>query len=164
MQNLSHRPERDGLPLILLSSLATGGAERVTVSFLRRLQQRGMEALVCTVTARHDGPLAAELSSSGVRRYDLGARRLADPLAAWRLLRLLRRQPIALVHAHGQDASILGAAVRSLVGVPLIITRHVLDEPSVTWRQRLRARLALWAIRQADAVVAVSSAAADRLA
>lgn len=164
VQNLSHRPERDGLPLILLSSLATGGAERVTVSFLRRLQQRGMEALVCTVTARHDGPLAAELSSSGVRRYDLGARRLADPLAAWRLLRLLRRQPIALVHAHGQDASILGAAVRSLVGVPLIITRHVLDEPSVTWRQRLRARLALWAIRQADAVVAVSSAAADRLA
>lgn len=162
-ENLS-RPERTRRPLILLSSLATGGAERVTVSFLRRMRQRGMEALACTVTARHDGPLATELWANGIRRYDLGARRLADPLALWRLLQLVRRQPIELVHAHGQDASILGAMVRSLADVPLVITRHVLDEPSVNWRQRLRARLALWAIHQADAVVAVSSAVANRLA
>jgi glycosyltransferase involved in cell wall biosynthesis len=147
-----------------MSSLATGGAERVTVSFLRRLQEKETETMACTVTARHDGPLAAELSEAGVIRRDLGARRLADPLAPLRLLQLLRRERVDVVHAHGQDASILGAAVRSLSGVPLIITRHVLDEPSANWRQSLRARLALAAARRADAVVAVSSAAADRLA
>lgn len=164
MRSRSTWREHGWRPLILLSSLATGGAERVTVSFLRRLRQQQIEAIACTVTARHDGPLAAELDETGVIRRDLGARRLADPLALWRLLHLLRREQINIVHAHGQDASILATAARSLAGVPLVITRHVLEEPSVNWRQRLRASLALWAIRHADAVVAVSSAAADRLA
>ena len=150
--------------LVLISSLATGGAERITVSFLCRLARMGIPALVCTVTARHDGPLATELSEAGVIRHDLGARRLADPLALLRLLRLLRRERIDLVHAHGQDASILAGAARRLSRVPLIITRHVLEEPAQDWRERLRAKLALASIRRADAVVAVSSAAADRLA
>ena len=151
-------------PLILISSLETGGAERVTVSFLCRLTRLGSDIRVCTVTARHDGPLAAELSDARVIRHDLGARRLADPFAFPRLMRLLRRARIDIVHAHGQDASILGAVVRCVSRVPLVVTRHVLDEPSEDWRQSLRARFALAAIRRADAVVAVSSAVADRLA
>ena len=151
-------------PLVLISGLATGGAERVTVSFVRRLVRKGTQVAVCTVTARHDGALAVELSEAEVKRHDLRARRLADPLALLRLVRLLRREAIGLVHAHGQDASILGAAAQLVTQVPLVVTRHVLDEPSANWRQRLRGRLALAAARRAVAVVAVSAAAADRLA
>lgn len=149
--------------LVLISGLATGGAERVTVSFLRRLTGTETEALACTVTARHDGPLAAELSVAGVIRHDLCARRLADPAALLRLVHLLRRERFDLVHAHGQDASILGAGARFFTSVPLIITRHVLDEPSANWRQSMRARLALVAAHRADAIVAVSTEAAERL-
>lgn len=151
-------------PLVLISRLETGGAERVTVSFLRRLARNKTKAMVCTVTARHDGRLVAELSDAGVIRHDLCARRLADPSALLRLIRLFQRERIDIVHAHGQDASILGAAARSLSSVPLVVTRHVLDEPSADLRQSLRARFALAAARRADAVVAVSSAVADRLA
>lgn len=149
---------------MLISGLAMGGAERVTVSFVRRLKALGIQAAVCTLSARHDSRLAAELREARVVRHDLGARRLADPRAAVRLARLLTREHVDVVHAHGQDASILAAAVRPLARVPLVVTRHVLDEPSASWRQRLRARLACAAFRGADAVVAVSSAAADRLA
>jgi hypothetical protein len=78
-------------PLLLISGLATGGAERVTVSFLRYLAGTGAEVVACTVTSRRDGPLAAELAAAGVARHDLGARRIADPLALLRLIRLLRR-------------------------------------------------------------------------
>src|SRR5688572_13433558 len=49
-------------PLVLISSLATGGAERVTVSFARGLAAAGVPAPLCTVTARDDGPLADELA------------------------------------------------------------------------------------------------------
>lgn len=147
-----------------MSGLATGGAERVVVSLLRRLSADGVDAAVCTVTARHDGPLAAELDAARIRRFDLRARRLADPLALRRLLRLLRTEGIDLIHAHGQDASILAAAARAATPVRLAITRHVLDEPVDTWRQWARARTALRAFRRADAAVAVSGAAADRLA
>jgi glycosyltransferase involved in cell wall biosynthesis len=151
-------------PLLLLSGLATGGAERVTVAFARRLRTMGLRAPVCTVTARHDGELASELAAAGVVRHDLGARRLADPRAPWRLARLVARERIGLVHAHGQDASIVAAAARWLTDFALVITRHVMEEPAATWRQRLRARLACAAFRRADAVVAVSGAAAERLA
>jgi glycosyltransferase involved in cell wall biosynthesis len=151
-------------PLVLLSGLATGGAERVTVAFARRLKSMGLPAPVCTVTARYDGELAADLARAGVERHDLGARRLADPRAPWRLARLLARERIDLVHAHGQDASIVAAAVRRLSNFVLVVTRHVMDEPTATWRERLRARLACAAFRRADAVVAVSGASAERLA
>ena len=151
-------------PLLLVSSLAAGGAERVVVSLACRLAQRGLEAGVCTLTSRCDTHLADELREAGVMRYDLAVRRLTDPAAAVRYLRLLSRANVDVVHAHGQDAWILASVTRRLTAVPLILTRHVLDEPAETWRQSLRRRVALEAVRQADALVAPSSATADRLA
>lgn len=151
-------------PLVLLSGLGTGGAEAVTAAFLRRLAREGLEVPACTVTDRHDGPPARELAGAGVPRLDLGARRLADPAAVWRLRRILARRRTGLLHAHGQDATVLGAL--ATVGRPtaFVATRHVLEEPRRSWRERARARLTLWAFGRADAAVAVSRAAADRLA
>jgi glycosyltransferase involved in cell wall biosynthesis len=151
-------------PLVFISSLVTGGAERVTVSFVRSLSAMGMRVSVCTVTSRHDGALAGELTAAGVVRHDLGARRLADPRAPLRLARLLEEGQVNLIHAHGQDASILAAAIRPFSRARLVVTRHVLEEPAADARQRLRARLACASIRSADTAVAVSSAAAERLA
>lgn len=150
--------------LVLISGLGPGGAERVTVSLLRLLRRRGCDAVACTVSSRHDGPLADELSASGIERRDLGIDRLADARAVTRLAGLVRRERIDLIHAHGQDAGIIAGLVRAASRIPLALTRHVLDEPAASWRQRVRARLALRAFRRADAAVAVSAATADRLA
>jgi len=150
-------------PLILISGLATGGAERVTVSFLRYLAGTGGEVVACTVTSRRDGPLAEELARAGVARHDLGARRIADPLALLRLIRLLRRERFSLVHAHGPEACMLAGIACSLTRVPLVITRHVLYEATTNWRLRQLARMTLFAARRAAAVVAVSNAVARRL-
>src|SRR3990170_4776764 len=138
-------------PLILISSLRTGGAERVTVWFMCQLIRKEIAAQVCTVTARLDnGPLVEELLRAGVVRHDLRARRLIDPLAIIRLIRLIKRERIDIVHAHGQDASILAAIAKRFLNVPLVITRHVLVEPSENWRQHLRAWFALAALRSAN--------------
>lgn len=151
-------------PLLLLSSLAAGGAERVVVSLACRLAQRGYDAAVCTLTSSQDTHLADELRQAGVTRYDLAARRLSDSRAVVRYLRLLSRSGVDVVHAHGQDAWILASVARWLTRVPLILTRHVLDESAGTWRQSVRRRCALEAVRRADALVAPSSATADTLA
>jgi glycosyltransferase involved in cell wall biosynthesis len=150
--------------LVLISGLATAGAERVTVNFLRHLHGTEHRVDVCTLTSRHDGPLARELEHSGVARYDLGARRLADPGAFVRLLGLLKCLRPDIIHAHGQDAAILASAARLLTSKPLVITRHVMDEPRESRRDKLRARMTLWALSRADSVIAVSKAAADGLA
>jgi len=135
----------------------------VNVTLLTRLRREGMAVPLCTVTRRHDGPLAEEVNHAGIHRFDLGARRLADPLALIRLIRLLRAGAVDLVHAHGQDAAILAAAACRVSSLPLVITRHVLEEPEDSWRERARARLTLRAFRHADVPVAVSHATAARL-
>jgi glycosyltransferase involved in cell wall biosynthesis len=150
-------------PLVLISSLAPGGAERITVSFLRYLQKHGEAVPLCTVTDRHDSPLAEELEAAGIVRFDLGASRLADPLALVRLLALVHREGFDIVHAHGQDAAVLAHWARRLGRFRLVITRHVMEEPMVDRRRRRRARAAGAAIRDADAVVTVSRAIAERL-
>jgi glycosyltransferase involved in cell wall biosynthesis len=150
-------------PLVLISSLDLGGAERVTVSFLLELARHGLPAALCTVSSRQTDALASELTKGRLTRYDLRARRLADPAAFFRYIRLVGRDRFDVVHAHGQDAGILAAAARPFVRVPLVLTRHVLDEPDTVWRERLRAGWSLAAVRRADAVIAVSSTAADHL-
>jgi len=149
--------------LVFLPGVATGGAERVTLSFLAHPLVRSLDVSVCTFNARQDGPLAKELAEIGIKRFDLGAIRRGDPLALFRLVSLIRRQPIDLVHAHGPEPTIYGVAARFLTGVPMIFTRHVIAEQWTSWRQKIHVRWAIAASRHADAVVAVSRAAADRL-
>jgi glycosyltransferase involved in cell wall biosynthesis len=160
---MTHEP-RSVRPLVLISGLPVGGAESVTVQFLRHLAMTERTVPVCTLTRRRDDLPAQDLSRAGVPRHDLGARRLADPRLPLRLARLVRRERIDLIHAHGQDACIVAAAAALLSKTALVVTRHVLDEPSRTLQERGRARLTLGALRRADAVVAVSRAVADRLA
>jgi glycosyltransferase involved in cell wall biosynthesis len=136
----------------------------VTVDFLRFFAERGQPVPLCTLTDRHDGAPAEGLSGTSVARYDLGARRLLDLRALRRLVSLVRGGGFDVIHAHGQDAAIMGFAARRLSTFRLVVTRHVLDEPAENLRQRVRAHLALDALRRADAPVAVSQAAADRLA
>ena len=135
-------------PLVLLSSLQTGGAERVTVTFLERLKARGLEVPCCTVSSLDDGPLAAELDAAAVRRLDVGAERLIDPLALLRFVRLVRRERIDLVHAHGQDAAVVAWLTRPLTGVPYVVTRHVVEE---TARDGMKGSLRTTLVRRAQA-------------
>jgi glycosyltransferase involved in cell wall biosynthesis len=151
-------------PLVLISSLRAGGAERVVVSLLCRLAQRGYRPALCALTSSYDSAqLVEEVREASVPHYDLGVQRLSDPRAAARYLRLLARAHINVVHAHGQDAWILASMARPFTNVPLALTRHVLDEPADTWRAALRRRSALAAARHADALVAPSFATADSL-
>lgn len=151
-------------PLVLISSLASGGAERVTVSFLRRLRCAGADIPLCTVSSHADDPLEAEVRLAGLTRHDLGARSLADGRALARLIALLRRGRYDVVHAHGQDAAVFAAIACGVLRLPLVITRHVLEEPRTGWRQSARASATIHALRGATALVAVSKATADSLA
>jgi glycosyltransferase involved in cell wall biosynthesis len=148
---------------VVLSGLAPGGAESVTVSFLRRLKNAGRDVPLCTVTSRLDGPLAEDVRLAEVTRFDLGASRLADARALARLSALIRRKRFSVVHSHGQDATIVAALACAIHGIPLVVTRHVLEEQITGWRQRVRARGMTASLRRAHAVVAVSRATAVAL-
>ena len=77
-------------PLILISSLARGGAERVTTAFVKRMHSSGLSVAVSTLYPDQDNHLAFELDKSGVERLSLDGSRLASPPLFSRYLRLLR--------------------------------------------------------------------------
>jgi glycosyltransferase involved in cell wall biosynthesis len=151
--------------LQLTSSLQPGGAERNIVSVMPHLPSPGVQVALCTLTGRGDGPLAGEYARTGLARFDIGASRLADPAAVGRLVRLLRAGRVDVVHAHDQDGIVMGAVAGALTRVPVVMSRHVIVEPSGDRRQSARARLAIAAFRfRAARVIAVSAAVRESLA
>lgn len=139
--------------------MQTGGAERILVDLLPHLTRAGVEASVCTLNTHHDDETAAAFEATGARRIDLDADRIFDPAGWWRFRSILEREPFDLVHAQDHASQIIAGFVGRTVGVPVVMTRHVMKEQPGTWRGRCRSRLVLVAARTGAArVVAVSDA------
>ncbi|MBA3909119.1 MAG: hypothetical protein C0524_04345 [Rhodobacter sp.] len=151
--------------LFMMSSLQIGGGEIIAVALLPRLRNLGLDITLVTMNSWRDDPeLTRRLQASGVPRLDLDARRLFDAGASLRFLGMLRREKYDLIHASDQDTIILGALARRLVGVPAVMTRHVMDEPTFTWKERVRARMVVSAMRRGyDRVIPVSNAVSHHL-
>lgn len=91
--------------------------------------------------------------------FCLGATgRRAYPLAAFRLVNLLRREKIDLVQTHLFDAGLLGVVASRLARIPVVVhTRHHLDEHWVVG-SRLHVHLDRLMANRADHVVVASEA------
>ena len=145
--------------LFMLSSLAMGGSERVLVSVLPYFKAEGITPVLGTLNHRRDSSLRDAFENSGIRRIDFGAKRMIDRQAWQRFVAIQRQEQFDLVHSQDQDTQIYGALLRRRHNVPLVMTRHVLQEPTPTVKTSLRARLVLLAARYgADRIVAVSEA------
>jgi len=152
--------------LLMLSSMAMGGAERNIADLLPHLSAvEDIQLTLGTLNTRRDSPLAKLVAQSGVPRFDMGARRMVDRAAWRRYTDFLRRERIDLVHSQDQDTNIYNALSRRLLGVPSVMTRHVMFEPFTNLKTRLRAQLVLIAARYgADRVIAVSEAVRQQFA
>lgn len=122
--------------LHLITRLSIGGAERLLVDVVRRLDPARFESLVCCIQAK--GELALELESAGIPLHCLD--RMRSKHFDWRavrdLARLLRRERIALVHSHLYHANLYGRLAARLAGVPAIGSVH-----NVYTRSKLHRRL-----------------------
>ncbi len=107
----------------------------------------------CVVACRSDQPLAADLLRRGVAIEDLAPRSALDPLAVWRLRRLVARLRPVAVHAHTSHTHQLALLACAGTGVPVLVTRRV-DFPL---KRGLVARWKYGAVRH---WIAVSSAVA----
>lgn len=141
----------------MLSSIAMGGAERNIVSVAPYFKQNGIDILLCTLNTRRDSPLAEVFASTGVERFDLGARRMMDAKAIRKFGTFLRERKIDIVHAEDQDSIIYAGMARRIFHTPALMTRHVLEEPVTSWKTYLRSRMVFWTARYGvDGIVAVS--------
>jgi len=108
--------------LILSDGPSIGDAERSILAFAPLLQREGFEVIVAGY--REWGPFAAEADERGVRAVAFGARRALDLKAAGRLLSLLRRERIQIIHAHRSLSNLVARLIGRAAGVPVVVTSH----------------------------------------
>ncbi|MCZ6832117.1 MAG: glycosyltransferase [Acidobacteria bacterium] len=138
----------------LVVGLTRGGAERLLVDVLPRLAAHGQEPRVLALKGW--GPVGEDLEKAGIPVTALGGRGRRDPRPVWRLLRLLRTEPPARMHAHLTRAVLAASWAGRGLAVPLITHFHSLAGDRPRWQDRLEAG----ASRRAAARVAVSTAVA----
>lgn len=148
--------------LQLITSLRTGGAERVVVDLAKQFRQSGDDVTLLLMDGTRT-PLLEEAEASGiaVHAFSKGWRAMRNPLLIFPLLRYLRRNRCAVVHTHNTACQVLAAVASCLVPLHLVTTEHNTDNRRRRWKGfRVVDR---WMYRRYRQIVCVSEAARTAL-
>ena len=147
-----------GRPLTVLQvvpALDTGGAERATIDVAAALARRGDRSLVASAGGR----LAAELADVGGTLVPLSVGSkgpIGIGLMALRLVRLIRREKVDIVHARSRAPAWAARLACRRTGVPLVTTFHGIYSERHAVKRRYNSVMA-----RGDVVIANSHYTAD---
>jgi glycosyltransferase involved in cell wall biosynthesis len=155
-------PSRPLRVLTLVDVLVSdGGAERVATRLAAALDRARFESSICATRPRVHEHVVAELRAAGVGIDVLPRRGKLDVLAWRRLVSILRRRRIDVLHAHKFGSNVWAAALGHAAGVPVVICHeHTWSYVGQPVRRFLDRELIG---RRADAFVAVSPEDARRM-
>ena len=148
--------------LHVLAPMREGGLERVVT--MMSVGQKASSVHVAAVvepSAPNPHPFLVQLEAFGVpvTRIVVGARSYVQEYRALSAL-VARLQP-RVVHTHGYRADVIGGAVARAHRVPTVSTVHGFTGGGI--RNRLYEWAQFFALRRADAVIAVSAPLVQRL-
>lgn len=142
------------------SAYGSGGAERFALGLAGNLPRDRFDVWLCS-TRDYEDDAMSPLHAAGVRHVHLGRRRKTDVHRFGRLLRVLHRERIDILHAHMFGSNLWGSLIGRACRVPVVIAHEQ------TWSyegQPLRRWLDGHVIgRLADRFVAVSTQDASRM-
>ena len=137
--------------LVFQNRFLIGGQERQTVNNVRSMDRTRFEPVVACL--HREGEHLADLEEAGVRPFlvDVGRKMLRPNTAVQvaRLVRRLRADAIALVHAQDVYTDVLGVLAAKAAGIPSIATRVDLGHHVTGYRRPVLA----FACRRADRVL-----------
>jgi glycosyltransferase involved in cell wall biosynthesis len=142
----------------LAGSAAYGGGERYLELFFDRLDRaryRGL--LICP----EPGPFVRRMKERGVDTQLVHLAPLFNPMALWRLTRLLVRERVTILQTHGARANFYGRIAGRLAGVPVIIStvhNSMKDYEVRSLRRGLYAFLLRVTLPLANRIICVSDA------
>jgi glycosyltransferase involved in cell wall biosynthesis len=138
--------------LILIKGLGVGGAERLLEAAVPHLDRERFEYQVGYFLPWKDA-LVPAFARAGIPVHNLGMRLAADPRVFARLVGLLRRQRVDLIHAHLPVAGVWARLAGRIAGVPcMVYTEHNVPERYAAVTRELNRRT----YRMNDVVIAVS--------
>ncbi len=121
--------------LHVITSLQTGGAEKLMVDLLPRLRDKGLEVEL----AIFDGqitPFFEQLHEKGItiHRFMPGGGNVYNPVNLWKLHRLVRKGGYDVVHTHNTAPQLFAAIGSVLCSVVLVTTEHTTSNRRRGWR------------------------------
>lgn len=144
--------------LYIITSLYTGGAERLMVDIIPRLKMRGLdvELLVFDGTIT---PFYEELSKEIVTIHSFGKGRIYNPFFIVKMIPFLKRYDI--IHTHNTAPQLFTAIANLFTRKKLVYTEHSTDNNrrSLWWFKTFDK----WCYRQYHKIICISSKAEDNL-
>ena len=111
--------------LYVIWSLDLGGAEQVVMNLALNLNPEHFEPAVCCLNEK--GRFASRLEEKGIRVFELRKKPSFDWQVIGKLVSLIRREKINLVHTHLFTANFWGRIAAGIARVPVISTEHNVD-------------------------------------
>jgi len=144
--------------LFLITELNVGGAEMVVAKMAAHLNKDRFHCSVCSLLP--DGRLADVLQEQGVKTLSLDIKSKLDLGGLFKLVRLLRREKIDILHTHLFHVNLLGRIAGRLAGVPVIISHQHGVERN---RSKVRSLLDRLTSRYADLVISTCEVVKETL-
>lgn len=145
--------------LQVITSLQTGGAEKLITEIVPMLRQKGHDVDVALFDGR-DTPFKKELASCGCRIYSLSeGGPVYNPLLIFKLRKIVKSYD--LVHTHNTAAQLFGAISTIGLNIKLVTTEH-----SSNNRRRDKRYLKpfdRWMYRRYDKIISISEVAEKNL-
>jgi len=134
----------------IIWSLDLGGAEQVVVNLTRHLNRERFQPIVCCLNEK--GRYASLVENEGIPIFEMNKKPKLDLFLIPRLVKLIKRMEIDLIHTHLFSANLWGRIAAKLAGVPVISTEHGMD----TWRNSIDLALDQWLTSFNAKIVCVS--------
>lgn len=141
----------------MFAALPVGGAERLLVDTLRRLDRTRFDPSVCVLSEK--GPVGGEIEKAGIPLFVLDRMKTKqfDIPLVFKILRLLKKERFDILHAHLYHSGLYGRLAARLIPVArrpkLLLTLHNIYPKRRPRRHWINRVLSGWT----DAVIAVSA-------
>lgn len=145
--------------LHVITSLRTGGAEKLMVDLLPRLKAKDLDVDLLLFDGT-DTPFRREVEAAGIKVFDLGiGGSVYSPLRLIRLLPFMRKYDV--VHTHNTAPQMFAALCRIVSKTKLVTTEHNTSNRRRAWKWY--ASIDRWMYGKYRKVICISKKAEDNL-
>jgi N-acetyl-alpha-D-glucosaminyl L-malate synthase BshA len=146
--------------LNVITGLGTGGAERLLLSILRKLNGNKFDSVV--VSLYQDDDYMDEFLKAGVKVYKIGYRQKLNPCIVWKIVSIIRREKPDIIHTHLPHATIWGRMAAALSGCRVVLTT---EHNTCVWKRSRGAFYILYKLtyRRNGAIIAISHAVKNEM-
>ena len=134
----------------IIWSLDLGGAEQVVMNLTRHFDRKKFQPIVCCLNEK--GRYAYLVENDGIPVFEMKKYPKLDFLLLPRLVRLIKRTKVDLIHTHLFTANLWGRLAAKLARVPVVSTEHGMD----SWRSAIDLSLDQWLATFNQKIICVS--------